>query len=122
MQENESLPPAGSVASLAAWFEALLAAPPREAVAGALVYPNPYAPATGPLVVRFAPPPGDPVGNATVTDLTGRVVRRIQGVPGAQAGTFLWDGRDASGRRVASGVYFVRSATGGRPARVQLLR
>jgi hypothetical protein len=39
--------------------------------------------------------------------------RRVRALPRAGAGT--WDGRDESGRPLAPGVYFVRSARGGAP-------
>ncbi len=41
--------------------------------------------------------------DVTIHDLAGRVVRELQ--PGAT----VWDGRDAHGRTVASGVYFART-------------
>jgi hypothetical protein len=48
-----------------------------------------------------------------VYDLAGRLVRALHDGPvGPGATLFAWDGRDARGRRVAAGVYFVR-ATGG---------
>ncbi len=49
-----------------------------------------------------------------IYDLSGRLVRKLfQGAvsPGEQSVT--WDGRDASGRAVASGVYFYRLRVGG---------
>ncbi len=48
----------------------------------------------------------------TVYDLAGRRVRRLSRARGLDGGLRLqWDGRDAQGRRVGSGVFFVR-ATG----------
>ncbi|MBD3163313.1 MAG: hypothetical protein GF346_12605 [Candidatus Eisenbacteria bacterium] len=57
-------------------------------------------PSTGP--VRIAGP--DRLGSLRILDAAGRCVRRIE-TPGAVA---LWDGRDAAGRAVPSGVYWVR--------------
>jgi hypothetical protein len=61
-------------------------------------------------------------GPLEIHDATGRAVRTLprQG----QATEVLWDGRDAAGRPVAPGVYFVRqeSAAGPRTGRVVVLR
>ena len=57
-----------------------------------------------------------------VYDVAGRVLRTLH-VP-QQASSVIWDGRDASGRRVACGVYFARLADGDREltARVVVVR
>lgn len=47
----------------------------------------------------------DPGLTAAIHDVRGRRVRRLEP---AEADTFMWDGNDDTGRRVASGVYFVR--------------
>lgn len=48
----------------------------------------------------------------SIYDLAGRQVRElVSGVVGAGAHGSRWDGRDASGRRVASGVYIARLTT-----------
>ena len=44
---------------------------------------------------------------AAIHDVRGRQVRRLDRYD-AERGTFAWDGTDDSGRRVATGVYFVR--------------
>ena len=78
---------------------------------GAVVAPRLAAwpnPSSG--LVRFSA--AIPVGGADaiveVYSLTGRRVARVTAGPG---GAFEWDGRDLSGREVATGVYFARLAS-----------
>jgi len=96
-------------------------------------------PAAGPLALqglRVAPNPSHGVSRVSFTlareasvsvavfDLTGQRVRTlIEGERGAGAHEVEWDGRNASGRAVAAGVYFVRLLARGRAhvARVQRL-
>jgi hypothetical protein len=54
-----------------------------------------------------------PVVSIKIFDITGRVVRDFSRltVNGARS-TIVWDGKDGSGRRLPSGVYFVRLDTG----------
>lgn len=71
-------------------------------------YPNPFNPST---TIEFALPASLPV-SLTVYDLGGRNVvtlldRRLE--PGHHRAT--WDGRDASGRVVSSGIYLARLHT-----------
>lgn len=87
----------------------------RDPIAAARVGPNPVrrgAPVEieTPAIQGFA---------LEIFDVTGRRVRRMS-VP---YGRVTWDGRDESGREVASGVYFVRTAvsTGGAIARLVVL-
>lgn len=48
-----------------------------------------------------------------VFDLSGRLVRRFEGrAPAGGLAEIAWDGRDADGARVASGVYMLRAAAG----------
>jgi hypothetical protein len=61
------------------------------------VWPNPFHDI---LLLRFEPG----VRRATVTDVCGRVVRRLA----VRSGRAEWHGLDESGNRVKSGVYFVR--------------
>jgi hypothetical protein len=113
-------------APLPAWIAALpvsvergpFAAPPdgpRVELAGA----NPARAAVALRVVLSAP------GSLSVAvlDATGRRVRAL-GLGARPAGEYLvtWDGRDASGRRCAAGVYFARAAGGraGASARIVL--
>ena len=58
-----------------------------------------------------------------VYDLTGRAVRTLQrGRLVAGAHRFEWNGRDAEGRRVAAGVYFVRLEATGRHLESKLVK
>ena len=73
--------------------------------------PNPFNPAT---TIRFEQDRAGPVV-LEIFDLSGRLVRtlvRAAREPGLHAAT--WDGTDAQGRRVASGVYVVRLQSGER--------
>lgn len=82
--------------------------------------PNPARGATG---VRYFLPAPSPVA-LEVFDVAGRRVRRL--VPGVEreAGlhAVLWDGRDDSGRTVASGVYYTRLVTGRATRSVTIVR
>ncbi|MGD8396382.1 MAG: FlgD immunoglobulin-like domain containing protein, partial [Candidatus Eiseniibacteriota bacterium] len=103
--------------------DAPVAPPTRDLVVR--VYPSPVR-AGSPVTIRLVAPGdldavgrdgGDPGGRPTLTihDVAGRLVRRL-GVPatGAAAGglqELVWDGRDARGRPLAAGHYFVRTVT-----------
>ncbi|MFH1572014.1 MAG: kelch repeat-containing protein [Gemmatimonadota bacterium] len=81
-------------------------------------YPNPV---NGQVTVRFAGGPG----RLEVRDLLGQLVRRLSvGDASTATGEQVWDGCDAAGRPVASGVYVIRLATGQgtRSARVVVAR
>ena len=86
---------------------------PRNALSA---WPLPYR--GGTLNVSFASAGGLGGGGArtelAVHDLHGRLVKRLAKGTYSQGhhGT-VWDGRDENGREVASGVYFLRSASGG---------
>ncbi len=80
------------------------------------VFPNPFR--TGDLTVLFATAGGlgGSAGSATVSiyDVAGRLVRTLaSGAYAAGVQRVTWDGRNLRGEPVSSGVYFVRSATGG---------
>jgi hypothetical protein len=63
------------------------------------------------LLLDSAGAGGDELG---VFDATGRRVRTLRGDPaGPGPRTVLWDGRDAEGRRVPSGLYWFRLRAGG---------
>lgn len=69
------------------------------------VSPNPFTHGTE---VSFASPAPASV-ELTVHDVTGRRVRTLLSADGVEGvRTARWDGRDAEGRPLASGVYFVR--------------
>ncbi len=95
--------------------------PPYAGGARLAVEPNPFRDAT---TVRYA------LGAAgayrlTVHDVAGRRVREIEaGAAPAGPREAAWDGRDARGRALAAGVYFVRLETAGaeRTRRVTVLR
>ncbi|NNE43503.1 MAG: T9SS type A sorting domain-containing protein, partial [Gemmatimonadetes bacterium] len=71
--------------------------------------PNPFRSAT---TLRFAVPNAGPV-SLSVFDVAGRrVAELVNGAVDAGQYTATWDGRNASGKRVASGVYLVRLEAG----------
>jgi len=79
-------------------------------------WPIPYR--GGPLNISFATAGGlgGGAGRAEVSlfDVRGRLVRRIaRGDYPAGYQSVAWDGLDSRGRRVAAGVYFMRSVSGG---------
>jgi hypothetical protein len=62
------------------------------------------------------------VDELAVFDASGRRVRDLAGdLTGGGPRTILWDGRDQSGRRVPSGLYWVRVRAGGESPRVRVL-
>jgi C1A family cysteine protease len=74
-------------------------------------HPNPVTKST---TVSFSLP-GDRRVELSVHDVQGRTVSKlVDGVLEAGNHTRTWDGRDGSGRQVASGIYFVRLETAGR--------
>ena len=72
--------------------------------------PNPASGRGTRFVVSLAVPA---VLAVDIIDASGRRVRAlVRGEAPAGERTVMWDGRDASGRRVAAGTYFVRADTG----------
>jgi Tol biopolymer transport system component len=72
-------------------------------------YPNPFNPSTA---ISFTLPASGPVSLA-VYDITGRKVRDLVSGPlSAGMHSVAWDGRDASGKAVSSGVYLSRLVQG----------
>jgi len=95
--------PGGSAELPFAWNGPSVA-PSRLAVSSAS--PNPFASSTS---IGFSIPAGVASHSLAIYDLAGRLVRRLSSGPrsaGRHAST--WDGRDASGRAVAAGVYLAR--------------
>ena len=85
------------------------AAPPRQAFLGRNI-PNPFNPVTR---IEFGVPVPSQVELA-LYDGRGRFVRTlVHGMQAAGVYQVLWDGRDANGRRVPSGVYFSRLRVAG---------
>jgi hypothetical protein len=91
---------------------------PEAAALGLLVTPNPTR---GPVTVGFRmPQPG--AAALEIFDAAGRFIRRIDaGELPAGAAALLWDGRSASGRKVAPGSYLTRLTVrgAGRVSRVE---
>jgi hypothetical protein len=92
-------------------------------VAPLAAWPLPYR--GGDLAIWFATVSGfgGGTGSAEVTlhDVSGRRVRTLaSGSYPAGYQRAVWDGRDDSGRPAASGVYFLRLATGGRSETLKL--
>jgi hypothetical protein len=72
-------------------------------------YPNPFNPSTT-IAYNL---PGPSIVELRVYDVSGRLVRTLQnGIAGEDRHEVVWDGRDDSGRAVASGVYFYRLVAG----------
>jgi len=83
--------------------------------------PNPFTDRTR---IRFSLP-AEGIGRLSVLDVSGRVVRvLVDGSLPAGESVLRWDGRDTSGERVASGVYFLRLEAGDevRTTKTTLLR
>jgi hypothetical protein len=99
----------------------IVLAPPPPAPPALAARPNPFNPR---VELSFSLPAA---GRARLTlhDLRGRrVATLVDGICRAGASAFLWDGRDASGTPLASGVYFARLRTpwGGDTEKLVLLR
>jgi hypothetical protein len=75
--------------------------------ANALALSIPRNPFRGGTTVEFAAPEGGDVA-VTVHDVSGRLVKVLHRGRVARAQSVLWDGTDAYGRPVASGVYLFR--------------
>jgi hypothetical protein len=80
------------------------------------VSPNP---ARGHVSIRFTAAVGE-MWRATVVDAAGRKVRPL-GSGSGSPGTLRWDARDAQGRTVPAGVYWVRVTVGDRDATRRLV-
>lgn len=79
------------------------------AIVDLTVKPNPFN--TGTVLTFELSTPGHVA--VEVFNVQGRLVRRLfKGVFGIGQRSVLWDGRDDSGKEVASGVYFCRVVTG----------
>jgi len=86
-------------------------APPAPVVALSAPRPNPATKRTTFTLVLPAPD----YARAAVYDISGKEVRRLyDGHAGAGPTSIEWDGTDARGAAVSSGVYWMRAFTGGR--------
>ena len=95
----------------------------RPLAASLTTFPNPFDPLEGTgVTVRYEV---DRTGEVELSlyDVLGRRIRTLVDGPHT-SGTFTtaWDGRDDSGRRVASGVYFCRMTTEGTVGRTEVTR
>ncbi|MFQ6613273.1 MAG: redoxin domain-containing protein [Fidelibacterota bacterium] len=81
--------------------------------------PNPFNPATA---LRFYLPSGNTV-NLEIIDILGRAVAILFDQQRLSAGQhrILWNGQSESGRKLPSGVYFVRLQAGGEVAQTKLI-
>ena len=71
-------------------------------------YPNPFNPTT---TIGFALPVEQPV-RLLVFNILGQQVRSFDlGLMPAGRGSVIWDGRNANGAPVGSGIYFYRLST-----------
>jgi arabinogalactan endo-1,4-beta-galactosidase len=78
---------------------------PPQAHPVAEAWPNPFHDS---VRVRFPAARGGS-GRVRVEDVTGRLVRELEGMPSVPGGMEVrWDGRDGAGRRLPDGVYCVR--------------
>lgn len=104
---------------MARWTDEGTSAPVAAATgAGLQVVPNP---ARGEATIRFATG-GPSAVTLDIHDTAGRLVRRLaDGRATDGAAGYAWDGRDAAGRPVGSGVYFVRLRAGGRQETARLV-
>ncbi|UCG92526.1 MAG: T9SS type A sorting domain-containing protein, partial [candidate division WOR-3 bacterium] len=80
---------------------------------------NPFSERT---TIRYGIATSDRAKDAHVTiyDVTGQLVKRFS-LPSTSAAILFWDGRDTSGRRAPSGVYFVQLETSSYKATQQIL-
>ena len=81
-------------------------------------FPNPFNSGT---VIRFALPKSGEVELAVYNLAGQKVVKLVHGPGQAGSYTLRWDGRDAQGRELASGVYLYRLKAGGRAETRKLL-
>jgi hypothetical protein len=81
--------------------------------------PNPFNPTT---TIAYGLPKAGPI-SLRIYDLSGRLVRDLVAGEMRTAGRHeeTWDGRDASGRRAASGTYFCRIEAGGEQRSMRMM-
>lgn len=120
-QENRVLSPADDVHGLRTFFAALLPMLASVDSSSPLVFgPNPFRPGQR-LAFQW---PGEGEQRVEILDVSGRRLLEKTFRVGSDDGfTWLWDGRDRSGRRLPAGTYFIRlsGASGGAVGRVVLV-
>lgn len=78
-------------------------------------------PSSGPVVLQLrAAPEGTAV--VRILDIAGRAIRRLDAQSAGGVLELAWDGRDAAGRNVQTGVYFVRAELAGVRASATIVR
>ncbi len=112
---DSPLDPDGSIADMGAFPSpygkpvAVQATPPPKTFSLSQNVPNPFNPST---TIQFSLPQAGPV-SLSIYDVNGRRVRTlVDGRADVGRHSVIWDGRDALGREVASGVYLYRLTTG----------
>ena len=63
-------------------------------------------PSTDQATFSFRAPSGGPL-EIWIFDLRGRMIRK-ETISGESEGVFLWDGKDAQGKALSSGIYYLR--------------
>ena len=63
-------------------------------------------PSTDQATISFRAPSGGPL-EIWIFDLRGRMIRK-ETISGESEGVFLWDGKDAQGKALSSGIYYLR--------------
>ena len=77
-------------------------------------FPNPFNPS---VTISFTAPNPDSEVAVVVYDVNGRRIKTLhEGIMTGHEGELSWNGTDAAGRSVASGVYFYRITTGSQTA------
>jgi len=72
------------------------------------------------VIVDSVAEPG--LSKLSIYNLKGQKVRSFEGNPGAGAEqTFLWDGKDDSGRKVSGGIYLAVAQAGNKVAKSKIL-
>lgn len=103
-----------------AWKLDLAAMPvsagPGAPPAGLALAPAGANPARGSVRLRLDIPRNERVEVAVFDAVGRRVATLVSGAPGAGRHAIAWDRRDAAGRSVRAGVYFVRATSGGATA------
>jgi hypothetical protein len=106
------------MASIVDWFTPPVAGvevvPPGDMRLVTRNFPNPFGTST---TIALALPRGSEGIDIAIYDIEGRLVKRLlDGGPGLTEAQVTWDGTDASGAPVASGVYFYRVTADGASA------